>query len=241
MKKLLVLLTVVLWIGFLISCGALSIPEPEELDPLFEKVLIIGASISADAAADSPGKLVAKRAYVPDSDILVRAAGGQPSQYHLYWIDNYMWEERPSIIFALDLFQHDFRESDIFNEYDMERIEHIIDLFCRSATAVYVGNIVNPYDMAAPVLANTFLSNLKETYNNLHIVNLRDYYANLFTEEGHNYVVNGEDLWITADDVLVDEFHPNYYGSMLVANLLISKIQEDYYVDYLDYYTVFDY
>lgn len=209
----------------ILSLGIATAASAESAKHLFERVLVIGASVSADAYAPSPGKLVAKQAQVPPESFVLRAKSGKKSEYHLKWIQNNLENVHPSIIFGLDLFEHDVKKSWFLDAKTKARVREIVERFCRTANQVYIGNTI-PYGFYfAPAMLNRYLLDLQKEFPNLHIVCIDCIYSGLYGG-GYDYNINGVHLKVTKKQVLKDDVHPNLFGSTLMANVLIQQIRQ---------------
>jgi hypothetical protein len=73
-----------------------------DLKKIFNKPLIIGASVSADYLAESPGKRLAKR-YTKSSEIVTKAIGGRAGRDLLPTLAAKTFDDR-SVVVGIDLF-----------------------------------------------------------------------------------------------------------------------------------------
>lgn len=212
-------------IFFAVGFGYPTLLHAESAKHLFERVLVIGASISADAYAPSPGKLVAKQAQVAAGNLIVRAKSGKASDYHVKWIQTGFEQLKPSVVFGLDLFEHDVKTSMFLDKKTTNRVREIIDRLCRTSRQVYIGTTI-PYGFyLGPFLLNKYLQDLTREYPNLHIVCVDCIYAGLYSG-GYDYNVNGVHMKVTKKQALKDNVHPNLFGSTLMANILIQMIRQ---------------
>lgn len=193
---------------------------------LFQRVLIIGASVSADIYAPSPGRLVSQDARVPFKRGLSVAKSGAMSSYHTTWISKNLPTYKPTIIFGMDLFEHDVKKSALLTPMTKFRVKTIIDRFCATADQVYIENTV-PFGLyLGPKMLNDYLAELQRSHANLYIVDIQGIYAGLYSF-GYAYNINGVSLKVTKNQVLVDGVHPNKLGSTLLANVLIQMIRQN--------------
>lgn len=197
----------------------------QEAKRLFERVLIIGASVSNDAFALSPGKLVAKQARVPIKTIYKHAKDGQNSSYHTQWLSNNLSRIKPSIVFGLDLFEQDVKKAYLLDPITKFRVKQIVDQLCATADDVYIGNTM-PFGLyLGPMMLNNYLAELQKSHSNLHIIDVQSIYAALYVA-GYYYNVDGVKLFVTKKQALKDSVHPNQCGSTLLANILIQTIRQ---------------
>lgn len=190
----------------------------------FNKILIIGASASADHSAPSPGKLFAEQANIPEENVYIHAKSGSKMEYHRQWVAENLDKIQPDMIIAFDLFFHDFKFKTNFTDKDRANIDYFIERFLAVGQDVIVGNIVQFTPLGGARGANKYLNELAAKNDRLHIFQLHNLYMDLISFKGHHYTVNGDDFWVKKSDVLVDIIHPNLYGSQLMTNIIIDHL-----------------
>lgn len=185
----------------------------------FERMLVLGASVSADKRAPSPGRLIAAKVGLPQSQFLRVARDGKKSTYFKRFIENDFDSFRPDWIVALDLFFHDYKTRITFREKDRRWIEYVVSQLCKHGEQVFLGRAIGAY---AASKANKLLEKLERRYSNLHLVDVDRYFFSVHTPKGWVYNVNGQRFRVYRGDVMADPIHPNYFGTTLVANVVID-------------------
>ncbi len=110
------------------TIGSAQARPAQNLKQLFQKPLIVGASVSADYFTESPGKLVALD-YTSSDQIKVLARNGKPSTQILNQVTDAMVQDR-SIIVGVDLFFWDsFTSSAAATLEQMDRLIHLSEKY----------------------------------------------------------------------------------------------------------------
>ena len=190
-----------------------------------ESTLIIGASVSENFAAPSPGLLIAKAAEVPESNILIVAKSGKRSTYHKDFLARQLPYLHFDYVFALDLFFHDFKWDRTPSAKKVDRMHRYIEILSRSANHVYLGTAVDYLNIGAAVEANESMRTIVAKYKNVHLLDMNKIFTALSGPYGYRYTLNGKNMVIRKEDILADHLHPNLNGTRLLANLLIEKIR----------------
>lgn len=183
---------------------------------LFERVVIVGASVSADEEAPSPGLLLSRHAGVPDDEIHVFAAGGASSHEHLPYLDN-IAALRPSLIVALDLFYHDFKLSLLLTERRKRYLRDYVTRLHDTGAVVVVGNIPDLV-LLRHAHVNRYLEELAADFPNLMIVDVSGLLERV--ADGLPIEIAGTSLRLAKRDLFADRVHPNLLGATLMANVL---------------------
>jgi hypothetical protein len=114
--------------GIHITIGPAYARPAQNLQQLFQKPLIVGASVSADYFTESPGKLVALD-YTSSDHIKVLAKNGKPSTHILSQVTESLVKDR-TIIVGVDLFLWDsFTPSAAQTLEQMDRLIHLSEKY----------------------------------------------------------------------------------------------------------------
>jgi hypothetical protein len=197
--------------------GDTALPQP-----LFERVVILGASVSADERAPSPGLLLSRHLGTPEERIHVFADGGAPSDRHLPFLDN-IARLRPSVIFALDLFYHDFKMSLFLSEARKKYLRDYIARLHATGAVVVVGNVPGLV-LLRHHHVNRYLEELAAKFPRLVVVDV-DTLLHGLDERGFSATADGRDRHFTKDDLFADRVHPNLLGSTIMANLMAEEMK----------------
>jgi hypothetical protein len=190
--------------------------------PLFDRVVILGASVSADERAPSPGYLLSRHLGTPAERIHTFAAGGASSSRHLPFLDN-IARLQPTLILALDLFYHDFKASLFLTEAKKKYIRDYIARLHDTGAVVVVGN-VPPLVLLRHHHVNRYLEELAAEFPNLALVDV-DTLLHAVEKGGFPLTHDGQTIRLTKDDLFADRVHPNLLGSTIMANLLQEALR----------------
>jgi hypothetical protein len=198
---------------------------PAAVTGLFDRVVILGASVSDGQKADSPGLLLVKQAGTPEEGIHVFTKGGASSSQHAGLLDN-IARLRPSLIIALDLFYHDFKISLFLRESKKEYLREYIRRLHDTGAVVVIGNIPDLVLLRSEH-ANRFLGELAEEFPRLVVLDVR---ALNDQAKGEGILVNaeGRDIVLTRRDLFHDREHPNILGSTLLANFILESLRKSF-------------
>ncbi|MEZ4872722.1 MAG: hypothetical protein R2827_10905 [Bdellovibrionales bacterium] len=192
---------------------------------LFSDMLIIGASMSADHSAPSPGKFLAEQVRMGKQNIHVEAKDGKKSTYHKKFIENEIPKMQPNITVGLDLFFHDFKIPVPFKPADEQKLRQTVGVIADHSETFIVGSAIG-YEGALD--ANNLLEQLSEENENILLVDMDSIFKDLYSFSGYHYNVNGVSMVVYRDQVLADGLHPNEFGSRLFTNIIIQKLREKY-------------
>ncbi|MCW5980018.1 MAG: SGNH/GDSL hydrolase family protein [Bryobacteraceae bacterium] len=188
---------------------------------LFDRVVILGASVSAGEKATSPGLLLARHMGTPEERIFTFAEGGAASEKHLGYLDN-IGRLQPTLIVALDLFFHDFRASLYLSRSKKQYLREYLASLDQTGAAVMVGNIPSLVLLRYQHV-NDYLEQLATEFPNLVLVDVQRLIDSL--EHGVPLRIAGEEILVKKQDVFADHVHPNLLGSTLLANYLLERLQ----------------
>ncbi len=189
---------------------------------LFGRVAILGASVSAEEKAPSPGRLLARHMGVRDGMLRVFARGGAASNKLVPQLGA-LERMRPTLIVALDLFYHDFKMSLFLTEAKKQYLRRYIDRLHRTGAVVVVGNVPRLV-LLRHEHVNEYLASLVREFPNLMLVDVDSLIGSL--DEGLP-VSHGGRVWLLhKEDVFADRVHPNALGSALMANLLLEELRK---------------
>jgi hypothetical protein len=107
------------------------------ISALMQKPMIIGASVSADRSATSPGKKLALR-YTSMMNIFSHARGGRPGRETMKLVRETALD-RHTIVLALDLFFWDSVETDV--EASLHELDHLFTMVNEHRIPLILGNI----------------------------------------------------------------------------------------------------
>ncbi len=183
-------------------------------------MLIIGASVSNDYAAPSPGALIATH---NDQSVLKIARNNSPSSVH----DNYIRNQiKPfDYIVAVDLFFHDFKSSVMVRDRDLNHIDNYLDIFSKNAKVVMVGTNLNIRGLLGANKAKKRIIKVSKKYDNVFVLDVDKIYKKSL-RKGFKYNVNGIKTKLFKNDLMVDMIHTNRKGNTVLANLFINLVKE---------------
>lgn len=192
---------------------------------LFERVVILGASVSANEKAPSPGLLLARHMGTPPERIFTFAEGGAPSGSHLRSLDD-VARLHPTIIIALDLFYHDFKASLFLTSARKRYIRDYVARLDATGAVVLLGNLPSLV-LLRHEHVNRYLEELAAEFPKLMLLDVRHLIDGL---ESSGMLVRTEtgDVYLRKHDVFADRVHPNVLGSSLMANYMIERISQRY-------------
>ncbi|MFH1574758.1 MAG: hypothetical protein ABIG68_12295 [Acidobacteriota bacterium] len=209
-------------LGILHRAYAASLQAPER-PGMFDRVVILGASVSASEKAPSPGWLLARHLGTGEENISVFAQGGAESDDHLPFLDN-IESMHPTIIIALDLFYHDFKLSLLLTQSRKDYLRKYIERLHRTGAIVVLGNIPSlvllRYDHV-----NEYLETLLPEFPNLVLLDTRTLFERL-NAEGLPAKIGGREVHLQREDLFADREHVNSLGSALVANLILEYLRD---------------
>jgi hypothetical protein len=188
---------------------------------LFERVVVLGASVSASQQVRSPGWLLARHMGTPEPNIYVFAEGGSDSRDHFAQLDT-IARLKPTLIVAIDLFYRDFKMSLFLSESRKKYLREYIARLHDTGAVVVLGNIPSLVLLRHDHV-NRFLDGLLPDFPNLVLMNVRNLY-DVLTNDGLRVSVAGRDLVLRKDDLFADREHLNHAGSALLANLIMQAL-----------------
>jgi hypothetical protein len=199
-------------------------PSPSDRkEGLFERVVILGASVSSSEKATSPGLLLARHMGTPEDRIMVIAEGGAESDRHLGYLDN-IAKFRPSLIIAVDLFYHDFKASLFLSESRREYLRDYIQRLHATGAVVVIGG-VPPQVLLRHEHVNRYLESLAPEFPRLILLDSEALMNRL--ERGELRVTHeGRTFGLTREDVFADRVHLNKLGSAYLANHILERLRE---------------
>lgn len=192
---------------------------------LFDRVVIVGASVSANQRAPSPGLLLARHMSVPETRIFTFAEGGAPSARHLGFLDN-IARLRPSLIVALDLFYHDFKASLFLSASRKRYLRDYVARLHATGAVVVLGNLPGLV-LLRHEHVNHYLDELAAEFPNLVLLDVRHLIEGL-EPAGMLVRDGGRELTLGKQDLFADRVHPNLLGSTLVANHILERLAQRY-------------
>ncbi len=191
-------------------------------DGLFERVVILGASVSASEKAPSPGWILARHLGTPEEKISVFAEGGAGSSRHLGRLDA-IAKLRPTLIVALDLFYHDFKFSLFLTQAKKDYLRDYIRRLHDTGAVVVLGNIPGLV-LLRYEHANRYLETLLPDFPYLVLIDARTWFDRL-NEDGVAVRADGDEVLLRRRDVFADREHINPLGSALVANIILEELR----------------
>ncbi|HWQ56882.1 MAG TPA: SGNH/GDSL hydrolase family protein [Bryobacteraceae bacterium] len=196
-----------------------------EASGLFERVVIIGASVSANEKAPSPGLLLARHMGTPPESIFTFAEGGAPSGSHLRQLDQ-VARLNPTIIIAVDLFYHGFKASLFLTSARKRYIRDYVARLDATGAVVLLGNLPSLV-LLRHEHVNRYLEELAGEFPRLMLLDVRHLIDGL---EPSGMLVHTEagDVFLRKHDVFADRVHPNVRGSSLMANYMMERISQRY-------------
>jgi|YNPMSStandDraft_1061717.scaffolds.fasta_scaffold03039_3 hypothetical protein len=190
---------------------------------LFDRVVIFGASVSAEEKAPSPGRILAQRMGARSNQVLVLAHGGAGSRKLAAFLDR-IFAAQPTLIVAVDLFFHDYKFSLWLSEQDRRYLRDYIGRLQQTGAVLVLGNIP-PQVFLRYQHVNRYLEQLEREFPRLVLIDLA---AAVHQLEGGGLKVmdEGEPRVLFKRDVFADRVHPNLAGTTLLANLILARLWE---------------
>lgn len=185
-------------------------------------MLIIGASVSNNYAAPSPGDIIAKANNIAPDRIVKMARNGATSKMHDDYIRNKLTPF--DYIVALDLFYHDFKQSFVLKDRDFKHVGEYIEKLAQHGKVVLLGTTLNIAGLRGTEIARKRIIKLAKKYDNVHVLDVDSLYKKL--EKGLKYNVNGVKKIFTKSELMSDEIHPNEKGNIVMANLFIKLLKD---------------
>jgi len=192
---------------------------------LFDRVVILGASVSAGEKAPSPGSILARHLGTPEDGILVFAQGGAESDRHLGSLDD-IERRRPTLIVALDLFYHDFKFSLFLSESKKRYLRDYIGRLHRTGAVVVLGNIPDQVLLRHDHV-NEYLLKIAPHFPRLILVDVHELVRKL-DQEGLPVLIDGKRVILRKDDLFADRVHPNVLGNTVMANLILERLRAEF-------------
>lgn len=188
------------------------------IEKLFERPLILGASVSADWLAQSPGKKLALR-YTELHQIKTIAFGGSPGLQVLKHLSEEDLSDR-TIVIGVDLF---FWDSTFPSpEASMKALKKLVDQTAELDIPLVLGEIPELIPERQPGLKslNHALSKVSHAYPHCHLM-LFNQLLHQILEEGHLHI-KGRDYSIP--DLVPDGLHLGEIAGEFLADRLLSAI-----------------
>jgi len=184
---------------------------------LFLKPLIVGASISADWAAQSPGKRLSSRF---TSDIRVIARGGQPGAKMLTQVRGKDLEDR-SIVIGFDLFFWDSARGAV--DDSLREFRKMIVETQRLGIPFIVGDIPEllPGFQPGRKELNQMIRRAAGANDHVHVVPLDDLYQRILRD--HSLVIGGREY--SFFDLVSDGLHIGETASDFLAELILETLR----------------
>jgi hypothetical protein len=189
---------------------------------LFDRVVILGASVSAGEKAPSPGLLLARHMATPEEQIFTFAQGGAASDRHRGFLDN-IAALRPTLIVALDLFYHDFKASLFLTESRKQYLRDYVASLHNTGALVVLGSIPDLV-LLRHEHVNRYLDQLAGEFPNLLLVDVQRQLDAL--DDGMAVRIGREKVVLKHQDVFADRVHPNRLGSTLMANHILDLLRD---------------
>lgn len=206
------------------AARAAAPPAPRERG-LFERVVIVGASVSANERAPSPGLLLARHMGVPEERVSIFAEGGAPSGRHLGFLDN-IARLRPTLIVALDLFYHDFKASLFLTRSRKRYLRDYVARLHATGAVVVLGNLPGLV-LLRHEHVNEYLDELAAEFPNLVLLDVRHLIDGL-EPDGMLVRDGAREVTLAREDVFADRVHPNLLGSTVMANYMLERLEQRY-------------
>jgi hypothetical protein len=198
-------------------------PEAAAASPgLFDRVVILGASVSAGEKAPSPGLLLARHLGTPEEKIFTFAEGGAESEQHLGLLDN-ISRLRPTLVVALDLFYHDFKSSVFLSESRKAYLREYIARLHDTGAVIVLGSIPNQV-LLRHEHVNRYLQALAPDFPRLVLVDVRAW-IDRAEREGIEVTYAGQTRVLKKEELFADRVHPNLLGNTLAANLILDRLR----------------
>tara|TARA_B100000749_G_scaffold280899_1_gene281154 strand:- start:251005 stop:251706 length:702 start_codon:yes stop_codon:yes gene_type:complete len=195
---------------------------------LFTDMLVIGASVSADHSAPSPGKYVAEQAGLSSSQVVRKAKDGAKSTYFKDYIEDRIPRLTPDIIIAVDLFFHDFKIPAPFRPSDEAHVRDTVSTMAGNSNIFVLGTAIGLQGIGGATQANQLLWSMEAENDSLLVVDINSIFIDLHSFEGYQYDVNGVQMTVFRHHVLADAVHPNPFGSKMLANIIIKELRAKY-------------
>lgn len=189
---------------------------------LFDRVVVLGASVSAEEKAPSPGRLLSRHMGTPGENLHVFARGGAESSELLGYLDN-IERLRPTLIVALDLLYHDFKFSLFLTESRKEYLRDYIGRLHETGAVLVLGNIPNLV-LLRHEHVNRYLETLAAEFPNLVLLDASRLIEEL-NEEGIPATVDGSPAVLGRHDLFADRVHLNTLGSAVLANIIREELR----------------
>lgn len=184
---------------------------------MFEKPLIVGASISADWAAQSPGKKLSSRF---NGDIRVHARGGQSGASMLSSLSPRMLEDR-SIVIGIDLFFWDSARADV--SASLEAFRKLVLDTRRLGIPLIVGDIPEllPGFQPGRRELNQMIHRAEKANDHVRVVPLEDLYLRILRD--HSLEIRGKKY--SFFDLVPDGLHVGDVAAEFLADLIHDTIR----------------
>ncbi|MBI4483722.1 MAG: SGNH/GDSL hydrolase family protein [Acidobacteria bacterium] len=192
--------------------------------PLFERVVVLGASVSMGERGPSPSILLAQWAGTRPDHLWVYARGGARSRSFERALDEVVGL-KPTLILALDLFYHDFKFSLFLSEGQKRYLRHYVKTLCSTGAPVLLGTVPKLV-LLRYEHANRFLRQLSSEFANLILVDVNPLLEAV--DRGHPVRVDGVTYRLRKSDVFLDRVHPNPLGSRLLAGHMLDVLRRTY-------------
>lgn len=190
---------------------------------LFDRVVILGASVSAEEKAPSPGRILARHMGTAEDQLVVLAQGGADSRRLRAFLDRVV-AARPTLVVAIDLFFHDFKFSLWLSEGERLYLREYIGRLQATGAVVVLGNIP-PQVFLRHRHVNAYLEQLERELPRLVLIDLEAAVRRL--ERGGLTVEHQRrQVLLRKQDVFADWVHPNQVGTTLLANLILARLWE---------------
>ncbi len=187
------------------------------MENLFAKPLIVGASISADWAAASPGKRLSSRF---TSDIRVIARGGQPGAKMLPQVRARDLEDR-SIVIGFDLFFWDSARGSV-EEASLQFRKMVIETK-RLGIPFIVGDIPEllPGFQPGRRELNQMIRRAAAAHDHVYVVPLDELYTRILRD--HSLEIGGRQY--SFFDLVPDGLHIGETASEFLADLILETLR----------------
>ena len=245
MRKTLVLVGLVLLFDLSANADNRFNDNSHELSNIlrnFKKVLIIGASVSADYAAPSPGRYLAERAGIRPENLVIQAKNGKKSTFHMNWLEENYSRANFDTVIAVDLFFHDYKWKNSLSNAEKQHVRSYLDKLLETAEDVILGNVISLFGSSDSKRAiNDFFNKLAAEDDRIHVIETDKLYDEIRSARGYHYNLNGQSFYVKKADAMSDIVHPNELGSQVIANLMIQKLldkHQDIPSKTLDYFEI---
>lgn len=205
--------------GSRIATRANGVPA-NSLADMMSKPLIIGASVSADRATNSPGKRLALR-YTPATEIKTIAMGGMPSTKILAMMKEADLKDR-SIVVGLDLF---FWDSALpSSRPTIQGLQNLVERTGALSIPLVLGEVPEllPGMQPSRMAINKAIVEMSNNAANCSVMNF-DLLLQQVLSDGY-LLVKGRKY--TLQELVPDGLHMGAVLSEELANRLASKLQE---------------